>query len=174
MWAHYSLKQTEEIHNVLRVEFVPVSIQGVCSKTESHIQMNSIMLQVTSSATSSKILKTIFLNQVWFGWHVATCPRATLPWHQARKWTSIPGEYSQRSEMSNWKMILLSPILIVSLCLHLFYYKHWIKHVELFPVLNLGWKKGSKYSQKPIYKLTSWRSSCCSKGMQAMRMQMIS
>lgn len=38
--AHYSLQQTEKIHDVLRVEFVPVSVQGVCGKTESHIQVD--------------------------------------------------------------------------------------------------------------------------------------
>lgn len=36
-WTRYLLKQTEKIHDVLRVEFVPVSIQGVCRKTESCI-----------------------------------------------------------------------------------------------------------------------------------------
>lgn len=30
MCCYYSLKQAEKIHDVLRVEFVPVSIQGVC------------------------------------------------------------------------------------------------------------------------------------------------
>lgn len=36
--ALYSLQQTEKVHDVLRVEFVPVRIQGVCGKTGSHIK----------------------------------------------------------------------------------------------------------------------------------------
>lgn len=44
-FAHYSLQQTQEINDILRVDFVPVGIEGVCGQTGSQIQMD--MFQIT-------------------------------------------------------------------------------------------------------------------------------
>lgn len=56
MWAHYSLKQTEKIHDVLRVEFVPVSIQGVCGNTEWHLDEDA----------SSNMIGNILFSKQYF------------------------------------------------------------------------------------------------------------